>query len=229
MVVIRWAFVHICINFHYSCSKATFLAESSDFSILRRFSTAQVGPDNRIWVGSLHPVPMAGLGQGRVYAFSSDGQIERILDLERGAKGLCWSPDGEFMYLTQSESKSILRYEMDSKTNRPKNPRLFVRHKEEGTPNGLAMDAEGCLWAAIYGGWQVARYSPDGELIAKIGLPVPLPTALCFGGERYQDIFVTSCRLHVPPEVLVDAPSSGALFKIPVKYSGLKGRNFRVN
>lgn len=195
---------------------------------LRRFSTAQIGPDNRIWVGSLRPVPMAGLGQGRIYALDQNGRIERVLDLERGAKGMCWSPDGKYLYLTQAGSKSILRFEMDEHSGLPVNPRLFARHSGSGTPNGITIDNEGCLWAAIYGGWQVVRFDPNGQILEEIELPIPLPTGLCFGGAKQKDLYITSCRLHVPPEVLVDAPASGALLRLATKTSGIDGRQFLI-
>lgn len=195
---------------------------------LRRFSTARIGPDGRFWVGSLRPVPVAGLGLGRLYALGRDGRIERVLDLERGAKGLCWSPDASHFYLTEAGSKSILRYEVNEKTGKLQNPRRFITHDGDGTPNGIAMDSAGCLWAAIYGGWQVRRYDPKGRLMTTIDMPVPLPTGVCFGGARRQFLFITSCRLHVPPAVLVEAPASGALFHHPVDTPGVPERVFRL-
>ncbi|MHA3979191.1 SMP-30/gluconolactonase/LRE family protein [Halovulum sp. GXIMD14794] len=189
---------------------------------LRRFSTAQAAPEGQLWVGSLSPVPLAGMGQGRLYRMDPGGQIRRALDLERGAKGMCWSADGRHLFLTEAGSKAILRFEMDERRERPLNPRRFAVHRGEGTPNGIAMDREGCLWAAIYGGWCVARFDPDGREIETVELPVPLPTALCFGGPNLRSLFVTTCRLHVPPEVLLDAPESGAVFRVETTVPGLR-------
>ncbi|MEM9522396.1 MAG: SMP-30/gluconolactonase/LRE family protein [Pseudomonadota bacterium] len=206
----------------------TVLCDPEAHDPLRRFSTARIGPDGRFWVGSLRPVPVAGLGQGRLYVLGRDGRITRVLDLERGAKGLCWSPDASHLYLTEAGSKSILRYEVNERTGRPQNPRRFITHDGDGTPNGIAMDSAGCLWAAIYGGWQVRRYDPKGRLMTAIDMPVPLPTGVCFGGARRQYLFITTCRLHVPPAVLVEAPASGALFRHAVDTPGVSERPFRL-
>jgi sugar lactone lactonase YvrE/DNA-binding IclR family transcriptional regulator len=196
---------------------------------LRRFSVARIGPDGRFWVGSLRPVPVPGLGQGRVYALAPDGRIAQVLNLERGAKGMAWSPDGRRLYLTEAGSKAILQFEMDPDTMRPATPRRFAVHDGDGTPNGIVVDAEGCLWAAIYGGWQVKRFDPEGRDMEVIDLPVPLPTALCFGGARRQDLFVTTCRLHVPSEVLAIAPASGRLLRIVTDVNGLRDSVFHIH
>ncbi len=196
--------------------------------VLRRFSVAKMGPDGRVWVGTLQPVAAEGAANGRLYAFGRDGLLEKVLDLERGAKGLCWSPNGSFLYLTEAGSQTILRFEMNRDTGRPDNPRRFARHIGTGTPNGIAVDVQGCVWAAIYGGWQIARFNPSGDLIGSIELPVPLPTGLCFAGKGLQDLFVTNCRMHVPPEVLDIAPIAGKPLRIRVNAVGVAQPEFRM-
>ena len=34
-------------------------------------------------------------------------------------------------------------------------------------PDGLTVDAEGCVWVALHGGWGLLRYSPEGELLGR--------------------------------------------------------------
>ena len=212
----------------YKHNRRSVLSHPEPEEALRRFSTARIGPDGRLWVGTLRPAPMDRLGQGRIYALSADGRIEALLNLERGVKGLCWSPDGTKLYLTEAGSKAILCFEMDERSGRPTNPRRFALHAGDGTPNGIAMDREGCLWAAIYGGWQVVRFDPQGHVIQTIELPVPLPTGLCFFGPKNQDLFITTCRLHVPPEILVQAPQSGAPLRIACPVAGVPDPEFKV-
>lgn len=217
----------ICL-IDYQRNKRSVLSHPEKNEALRKFSTAKVGPEGRLWVGTLTPVPIEGFRQGIVYTLGRDGRVTKVLNLERGPKGICWSPDGSHLYVTQAGSKTILRFDIDGDTGLPVHPRRFARHTGEGTPNGLEVDRDGCVWAAIYGGWQIARYDPQGGLIQQIDLPVPLPTGLCFCGPKRQDLFVTTCRLHVPPEVLLDAPSSGAGLLIPTDTMGLPEQKFRI-
>ncbi|MCT8162167.1 SMP-30/gluconolactonase/LRE family protein [Pseudoruegeria sp. SHC-113] len=195
---------------------------------LRRFSVARVGPDGRLWVGTLQPAAPESTAEGRLYAFGQDGKIEKMLTLERGVKGLCWSPDGAFLYLTEAGSQTILRFEMTPRNHRPAHPRRFARHTGAGTPNGITVDAEGCLWAAIYGGWQILRFDPSGRLIGSIDLPVPLPTGLCFFGRSLQELFVTNCRMHVPAEILDVAGQAGVPLRIRVQAQGVAQPEFRM-
>lgn len=212
----------------YTANTRSVISHPEPSDVLRRFSAAKVSPDGRLWVSTLHPVPIDELKQGRIYALGGDGKIEKMLDLGRGAKGFCWSADGQYLFLTEAGSKAILRFEMDEHSGRPVNPRRFAIHTGDGTPNGIVMDNTGCLWAAIYGGWQIACFDSQGQLINTIDLPVPLPTGLCFYGRKEQDLFVTTCRLHVPPETLLDAPASGAPFRIRTNATGTSLPGFKM-
>lgn len=212
----------------YKNDRRVALSHPEPNDALRRFSVAKTGPDGRVWVGTLQPTAGEGAAHGRLYAFGRDGQIEKMLTLERGAKGLCWSPDGSYLYLTEAGSQTILRFEMDGDTGRAVNPRRFARHIGAGTPNGIATDRDGCIWATIYGGWQIVRFDPSGARIGAIDLPVPLPTGLCFCGRTLQELFVTNCRLHVPPDVLDVARQAGKPLRIKVDAVGIAQPEFRM-
>src|SRR3546814_18280473 len=53
-----------------------------------------------------------------------------------------------------------------------------------GLPDGSTVDAEGCLWNTIWGGGRIVRYSPDGETLLEIDLPVSNPPCLAFRSEE---------------------------------------------
>ncbi len=61
-----------------------------------------------------------------------------------------------------------------------------------GRPDGAAVDAEGCYWSALWDGWRIVRFSPAGELIQTVEMPVQRPTTIAFGGADLQTAFVTS-------------------------------------
>jgi sugar lactone lactonase YvrE len=80
-----------------------------------------------------------------------------------------------------------------------------------GYPDGLTVDAEGCVWVALWGGGAVRRYTPDGELDRVISLPATLTTACAFGGAGLTDLYVTTARVGLDrPD-----PTSGSLLVIP--------------
>ena len=65
-------------------------------------------------------------------------------------------------------------------------------------PDGLVVDAEGSLWVAIWGGGQVHRYAPDGELLAVLPVPVSQPTCPAFGGPGLDELYLTTAWEGMP-------------------------------
>ncbi|HCV70676.1 MAG TPA: IclR family transcriptional regulator, partial [Agrobacterium sp.] len=83
-----------------------------------------------------------------------------------------------------------------------------------------AVDAEGGVWCAIWDGWSVRRYLPNGKLDQVIEMPVPRPTSIAFGGPDLSTLFITSARTRLPASTLADAPLSGGLFSCRPGVSG---------
>jgi L-arabinonolactonase len=59
-------------------------------------------------------------------------------------------------------------------------------------PDGLVVDAEDCVWVAMWGGGEVRRYAPDGELLTVLPVPVSQPTCPAFGGADLDELYLTS-------------------------------------
>lgn len=74
------------------------------------------------------------------------------------------------------------------------NKRIFASARDDaGFYDGSTVDAEGCVWNAMVIGGELIRYTPDGEVQRRIGMPVKNVTSLCFAGEQLDEIYVTSC------------------------------------
>ncbi len=56
------------------------------------------------------------------------------------------------------------------------------------------MDADGCVWVALWDGGAVRRYTPRGVLDRVVQLPVRRPTACAFGGPGLRDLYITTAR-----------------------------------
>jgi len=84
-----------------------------------------------------------------------------------------------------------------------------------GSPDGLTVDADGCVWVALWGGAAVRRYTPDGVLDREIALPVDQPTACCFGGDDLTDLYVTTARTGLDESALAARPLSGSVLVLP--------------
>jgi sugar lactone lactonase YvrE len=76
----------------------------------------------------------------------------------------------------------------------------------------MTVDAEDCLWIAFWDGWCVRRFSPGGERVATIRLPVARPTSCAFGGSALDRLYISSASIDLDPEALQAQPSAGGLF-----------------
>ncbi len=49
-------------------------------------------------------------------------------------------------------------------------------------PDGMAVDAEGGIWVAVWGGGVIQRYDADGQLTGVVRVPAANVTSCAFGG-----------------------------------------------
>jgi sugar lactone lactonase YvrE len=87
--------------------------------------------------------------------------------------------------------------------------------------DGSTVDEEGFLWNAQVIGGDLVRYAPDGTVERRIGMPVRNITSVIFGGEKLDEIYVTSMAR-------VKHPAVHDLFAKEVKPQFLAGSLFRL-
>lgn len=181
-----------------------------------RFNDGAVDPQGRFWAGTI------GEGfTGTLYRLDPDESVHAI---ERGvgiSNGIGWSPDNSTMYYTDSARKVIYAYDYDAATGRVSNRRdLIQTPDEEGVPDGLAVDREGGIWSARWGGWKVTRYRPDGTVDFEVRLPVSLVTSCTFGGPDLDELYITSAWTELDPEQRQAQPMAGDLFRLKTDVRG---------
>jgi len=138
------------------------------------------------------------------------------------SNGLGWSPDDKRFYFADSGSRRIHVYDFDIENGAIENRRLFAQAPEEsGTPDGLAVDAEGFVWSAQWDGWRIIRYDPDGKIDRIVNLPIPRPTSVTFGSADLSTLFITSARIRLSGAQLAEAPLSGSVFAFQ---AGVRGQ-----
>ena len=82
------------------------------------------------------------------------------------SNGIGWSPDDRVdVPRGHAARRRVDVYEFDAggrRDRRAGGPRSRWR-RTQGRPDGLAVDAEGGIWVALWGGGAVQRFSPEGE------------------------------------------------------------------
>ena len=185
----------------------------------RRFNDGKCDAAGRLWAGTL--ALDASPEQGVLYRLDTDGTLREI---ERGfhiCNGMAWSPDSTRFYLADSGRRAIFLYDYDLATGTASNKRVFASFDaSEGMPDGLAMDAEGHLWCAVWDGWALRRYAPDGSLVRTVALPVPRPTNVAFGDDDLKTLYITTARIRLSATQLAAAPLSGSVLALRVDTAG---------
>lgn len=142
--------------------------------------------------------------------------------------GPAFSPDGGVLYLSDSLGRRILAYDLAPDMPGLRNRRVFADMAiDEGYPDGLTVDTDGGVWVAHWDGWRVTRFSPEGERVLVLPLPVPRLTSLAFGGQGLAVLFATSACLDLTAPLLDAAPLSGSLFSLHTGFAGLAEQTFR--
>jgi sugar lactone lactonase YvrE/DNA-binding IclR family transcriptional regulator len=185
-----------------------------------RYNDGKCDRMGRLWIGTLDMGTAAN--RGNLFRVNADGSWKKMDSGITVSNGLGWSPDNRRMYFTDSVRRTIYVYDFDLFPGTISNRRPFIMlDANDGTPDGLTVDEEGCLWVAVWDAWRVSRYSPDGRELLRIRMPVPRPTSCCFGGANLDTLYVTSASIRLGEQTLASAPQSGSLFAIRIP--GVRG------
>ena len=178
-------------------------------------------PDGRFYCGSMayDKTP----GAGALHRLDPDGSTRVVLDHVTISNGLEWSPDGSRAYYNDTETYRVDVFDYDRDAGLV-NRRVFAQVPPgEGRPDGLTVDAEGGVWVALNHSGTVRRYTPEGTPDAVVEVPPRQVTACTFGGERLDELFITTSRESLAPG---DDPLAGSLFRADVGVRGLPAREF---
>jgi len=202
----------------WSRSEGTRRLPSPDMCDIR-FNDGKCDPQGRFWIGSR--AMNGGMGVGKLFRFDGTG-IVPMLDGFDVCNGMGWSPDGRFFYLIDTVPRALFRFTFEAASGTIGNRELLSSFDGiPGKPDGLAVDAEGRLWCAMWDGCGIAVLSPDGTPIDWLPVPCPRPTSCTFGDADRRTLYVTSARIGVDPP----CDSSGALFAYRLKVAGQAARN----
>lgn len=182
-----------------------------------RFNDGHVDAAGRLWFGSMDNHESAPTGT--LYRF--DGGAPRAMD--DGyiiTNGPAVSPDGATLYHTDTLARRIYAFDLTPEGELD-DRRVFIAHEGGGHPDGMAVDSEGCLWVAVFGGARIDRYDPQGVKIGEVRFPCSNVTKLAFGGDDLRTVYATTARKGLDEEALAGQPLAGGLFTFRVEAPGL--------
>ena len=129
--------------------------------------------------------------------------------------------------MTDSPVQNVYAFDYDPMSGNISNKRVLYHHDEEGIhPDGHAMDVEGNIWHACYGGSKVIRISPEGKVTGTIHLPTRNITCPTFVGT---DLYITSAKESEPDKYPESAKFAGNLFEVNVGIEGMPKYKARLD
>lgn len=186
-----------------------------------RLNDAKADHSGAIWAGSLNNDDESR-SDGALYRLGPDGQWTVQDTGYLVANGPAIHPEGKLMLHTDSGRRTIYAFDLDVAAGRLDRKRVWrVFSEDEGYPDGMTFDADGCLWAAHWGVGCISRFAPDGSLLRRIVLPASNITNVCFGGADLGRLFVSSARAGLSPQALASQPLAGSLFEVDA--AGVRG------
>lgn len=184
-----------------------------------RLNDAAADRDGSIWFGSMDDAELADTGY--VYRYADGQCTDSGLTPVCITNGPALCHQNRLLYHTDTLGRCIHVSELDE--NRiPRGTRVFATIEDgAGYPDGPVIDADGCLWTGLFGGWAARRYAPDGTLLQVVRFPVANVTKLAFGGPDLRDVYATTARKGLTAAELAAQPHAGDLFCFRSEAAGL--------
>ena len=165
----------------------------------------------RFWVGSKALDNEAG--RGSLFRQDLDGSVVEVLSGLTIANGLDWDPADQTMYLADSPTRTVYAFDFDRESGGLSNQRPLITFAEaDGYPDGLCVDADGCLWVAAWGGQAVFRHAPDGQRIGRVNVPTPHVTSCCFIGPSMDRLAITTAWDELSAETAAADTGAGQVW-----------------
>ena len=179
-----------------------------------RGNDAGVDPAGRLWAGTMRYDEAPG--GGWLAVVEGDGAARVAVPEVTISNGVAWDPDAALMYYVDSSTRrvDVFDYDRGSGEISARRPLCEVTGTA-GVPDGICVDADGCVWVALHGGGAVRRYTPGGRVDREIAVPVPQPTSCCFGGPDLTDLYVTTAREGLSDAQLAGHELSGSVLVVP--------------
>ncbi len=178
-----------------------------------RFNDVIADPEGRVFAGTMSH---GSEHNGRLYRVEPDASHHVVSDGHGTPNGMGFSPDLSTMYFCDSRLARIYAFDYDRAAGNLTNRRTIVETPKDqwesiGRGDGMTVDSEGNLWSARWDGGHVLKFSPSGELLARIPMPAKKITCVVWGGDVLEDLYVTSAGGHQKD---TDGQHAGALFRL---------------
>ncbi|WP_429332576.1 SMP-30/gluconolactonase/LRE family protein [Paraburkholderia sp. 35.1] len=182
-----------------------------------RLNDGFVDARGRLWFGSMDDAEEAP--SGTLYRVNEQAAAIAQDDDYVITNGPAMSPDGRTLYHNDTMRRVVYAFDVAA-DGTLSGKRIFAAISGDGHPDGMAVDADGFVWIALFGGWRIERYSPAGELVDQVPLPCANVTKLAFGGDDLQTVYVSTAWKGLTAVERRHQPQAGGLFSFRAPAAG---------
>ncbi len=174
-----------------------------------RINDATVDALGRLWFGTMDEAERQATGA--LYCLDG-GAPHRMGGEAIVTNGPAVTADGSALYHVDSVNRTIWRFTISEGPSISQVEQFLKFGEADGYPDGVVLDSEDCLWVALWDGWAVRRYAPDGALLLNITMPCARVTKVAFGGEDLRTVYVTTACVGLTTSERDAQPLAGGLF-----------------
>lgn len=199
-----------------------FIADPEGRDAGNRYNDGKCDAEGRLWIGSMDKdcTPL----KAGFFLVNPDASSKSILKEVTISNGVIWSPDNSKMFYQDTPTRNITAFDFDKERGGISNRQEIIHLPDSlGTPDGNTIDEEGMVWVANWDAACVTRWNPyTGELLQRIDVPALNVTAVAFGGENLEDLYITTASLYMPEDKASNYPQAGKLFVVKPGVRGIK-------
>ena len=212
-------------RFDLATKATSLLAEVEPDIKGNRCNDGKADKQGRLWFGTMGVKGEAEAGA--FYCLDTNMELKLIRENMSIPNGMAWFPEKRLFYNIDTPTQKVESYRYDDDGNIQYLKTVIEVPSEFGSPDGMCIDTEGRLWIAHWGGYGVYCWNPDnGELLEKIEVPAANVTSCVFGGERLDELVITTATDGVSEEELKKYPDSGSIFMARPRATGMAAYQF---
>ena len=171
---------------------------------------------NKLWIGLSHIKETKNLGY---FGYLQNNKFNKLDQGFKVSNGPAVDEKQNKLYFSNSLNSSIYQYNL--KTLKKK--LIYKLKKNQGFPDGIALDNKNGLWVAHWAGGQISRINlKTKEIDVAIKIPALNVTSVTFVGKKLNHIFVTSAKIETSKTKMQTYKYSGSSFIIKTNFTGQK-------
>jgi len=201
--------------------KRIFVEENIKFN---RINDGKTDPKGNLWFGTMDNLERK-IEKGSLYKLDKNLLLTKVDTKYRITNGPAFLDHYNF-YHTDSSKKIIYKIRTNKK-NKIISKIIFKKFSlKDGSPDGMTLDKKNNLWVAHFNGACVSVFTNRAKLIHKIKLPAKNITNCAFGGQKNNEIFITSATKGMNKADLQKYRYSGFLFSVKTNMRGNLQKKF---